>query len=85
MKVEVGRGWNEGGEGSGAGSGGITITLPCANEGFRGSTARNRSVFVMEGPASGHLIHDPGCSLSYLERPSGTGNWINSHSNVSRP
>ena len=49
------------------------------------STARNCSVFVMEGPASGHLIHDPGCSLSYLERPSGTGNLINSHSNVSRP
>lgn len=49
------------------------------------STARNCRVFVMEGPASGHFIHDPGCSLSYLERPSGTGNLINSHSNVSRP
>ena len=30
----------------------------------RVGTARDCSVCVMEGPASGHLIHAPGCSLS---------------------
>lgn len=80
-------GWGDGGGGGVEGSpphypvqiGGLQGALPGA------STARNCSAFLMEGPASVHLIHDPGSSLSYLERPSGTGNLINSHSNVSRP
>lgn len=50
----------------------------------RVGTAGNCSAFLMEQPR-GVSFTLPGCSLSYSEGPSGTGNLIISHSKVSGP